>query len=100
MNTITLSAQDVKAFINSQSNRKRVNMAKNMINGSKKTCGCLLVHLFQNKFPEDKGSIFAAYTSVDSNSNRISLGNFNLSPFLNKSPKTYKQLKKIAEELN
>ncbi len=97
MNTITLNKQQVKRFINAQSDSKRVNMEQNDSEGN---CGCLLVHLFRKKFPKDKGYIFAAYDMVDSNSNRIETLGFQLHPILVANPKTYKTLKKIVNDPN
>ncbi len=97
MNTITLNKQQIKRFINSQPNSKRVNMSENSSDGK---CGCLLVHLFRSKFPKDKEYFDAGYTNVDSNSNRIKTFGFQLHPILEANPKSYKTLKKIVNDPN
>ncbi len=58
---ITLTKQQVIDFINSQPDDREVNMNQN---DSEDSCGCLLIHLARQYYPDYKERFSASYTFV------------------------------------
>ena len=103
MNTIILSKQDVKDFINSQPDEREVNMDESTsIYLNKPTCGCLLIHLYKDRFKDDFSYIRAGINHARGDSFFIvnNFDNFDICEFLESEQTTYKELKKIVNEPN
>lgn len=59
----TLTKQDIIDFINKQPNRRRVNF-RQCLDVEENQCGCLMVHIYREFFPEYKGAVCAGFICV------------------------------------
>lgn len=99
MTKIILTKEQVIKFIKSQRNNRPINFQVSVHEPENKACGCLLIHIFQSKFPKFKGRFRAGTCHVfaDSEEFYISTPDIKLLPIHGGNviwnTKTYGELK-------